>query len=156
MPCSLSQVCNLTFKPIPDDLIFPSAKGETLNKFKAIGDGALKDGKVAVLILAGGQASRLGSSCPKGAYPLGPNGLTLFKLHLKNYLLQGAKTVDRVKKPLLLVMTSDATYSETKKCFDQLDQSRVVDLIIFNQGMLPAKLVSDPSKAILKAPGQVI
>ena len=44
------------------------------------GEQALADGRLAVLVVAGGQATRLGFPGPKGAYPLGPvSGRTLFE-----------------------------------------------------------------------------
>ena len=45
------------------------------------GQAMLAEGLVAVLVVAGGQASRLGHRGPKGTYPLGPvSGRSLFEL----------------------------------------------------------------------------
>ncbi len=41
--------------------------------FRSLGEKLLKQGKVASLILAGGQASRLGTSVPKALFPILPN-----------------------------------------------------------------------------------
>lgn len=43
---------------------------ETFAQYKTIGDQLIKDGKVSVIILAGGQGSRLGFDHPKGMYKI--------------------------------------------------------------------------------------
>src|SRR6266511_5720778 len=49
------------------------------------GEAALRRGEVAVLVVAGGQGSRLGFEHPKGLFPVGPvSGKSLFQVHAEN------------------------------------------------------------------------
>jgi len=58
----------------------PSTSGEKANQEAlALGEAALQAGRVAVVMVAGGQASRLGFDGPKGAFPIGVlTGSSLF------------------------------------------------------------------------------
>jgi UDP-N-acetylglucosamine/UDP-N-acetylgalactosamine diphosphorylase len=105
---------------------------------RAAGEEALRHGEVAVLIVAGGQGSRLGFDHPKGMYPIGPvRGTTLFQI-----LAEKALAISRrYAKPIpFLVMTSAATHDETVEFFEQdghfgLPKS---DVVFFRQGTMPA------------------
>ncbi|KAK5971391.1 UDP-N-acetylhexosamine pyrophosphorylase isoform b [Trichostrongylus colubriformis] len=62
---------NLT--PVPDNhhLVFKNLSEEEKSYYWRKGLEAISRGEIAAIVLAGGQASRLGSSAPKGTLPLG-------------------------------------------------------------------------------------
>lgn len=112
------------------------------------GDALLGAGEVAYVLVAGGQASRLGFEGPKGAFPVGPvSGRTLFEYHARRLL--AASRRHRVPTPWY-VMTSRANDAETRALFERagffgLDPAGVY---FFEQAMLPAL---DPRGRILLA-----
>lgn len=99
---------------------------------------ALAAGQVGVILVAGGQGTRLGFDHPKGMFRIGPvSGRTLFQIHVEKLLA----TVGRfgVRIPLYL-MTSPATHDETVKYLNANDRFGlpVEDLHVFCQGTMPA------------------
>jgi UDP-N-acetylglucosamine/UDP-N-acetylgalactosamine diphosphorylase len=59
-------------------------KGAKLKEAVAAGEKELRSGKVAALLVAGGQGSRLGYDGPKGCYSIGPiTGAPLFHFHAR-------------------------------------------------------------------------
>ena len=119
----------------------------------AIGEREFRAGKVAVLVVAGGQGSRLGYEGPKGAYPIGPvTGKSIFYFHARKIV--GLKKRYGVSIPFY-IMTSVVNDAQTKAHFAEngffgLDKS---DVIFFQQGVWPA-LTAD-GKLILDAPGHI-
>lgn len=102
------------------------------------GEAALRAGKIAAVMVAGGQGTRLGFSSPKGMYQIGP----VSKASLFQILIERLVAVSRrygVSIPLLL-MTSAATHDETSEYLRE--QARfglpAEDLVVFNQGTMPA------------------
>ena len=99
---------------------------------------ALAAGEVGVLLVAGGQGSRLGFEHPKGLYPIGPvSRHSLFQNHIEK--IRAISEHYSVAVPLYL-MTSPATHAET---IDYLEQNNrfslpANDLTIFCQGTMPA------------------
>lgn len=104
----------------------------------ARGEAAVRAGEVAVLIVAGGQGTRLGFDQPKGMFPIGPvSNRTLFQMFADN--LRAIEKVYGCKIPLLL-MTSPATDEETRQYFEEnqylgLGSDQVH---VFRQGTMPA------------------
>ncbi len=91
-----------------------------------------------MILVAGGQGTRLGFDHPKGMFRIGPvSGRTLFQIHVEKLLA----TVGRfgVRIPLYL-MTSPATHDETVKYLNANDRFGlpVEDLHVFCQGTMPA------------------
>lgn len=99
---------------------------------------ALRAGQVAVVLVAGGQGTRLGYDGPKGTYAIGPvSGKSLFQIHAEKVLALGR----RHGTPLpLYVMTSPDNDTATRAFFVEhaffgLAPEQVV---FFQQGTMPA------------------
>ncbi len=103
-----------------------------------VGEDLLRAGQVGVMVVAGGQGTRLGFSGPKGAFPVGPvSGRTLFELQAQK--IRGLAR--RYGRPVAwYVMTSAATDAATRSLFEANDYFGVDpdDVLIFSQGMAPA------------------
>jgi UDP-N-acetylglucosamine/UDP-N-acetylgalactosamine diphosphorylase len=118
------------------------------------GEEALRQGEVAVLLVAGGQGSRLGFDQPKGMFPIGPvTNKTLFQIHAEKVLALRR----RHGKPLpFLVMTSPATDGETRAFFAGHRNFGLPadEVAFFCQGTMPA-LDRATGRLILEAPGRL-
>lgn len=118
------------------------------------GEDALRAGKVGVVVVAGGQGTRLGFDKPKGMFPVAPlTGKTLFALHAEKVLALSR----RYGKPVpLLVMTSPATHAETVAYFAQDKNFGLpdADVRFFQQGTMPA-LELESGRLILEGPGSL-
>jgi UDP-N-acetylglucosamine/UDP-N-acetylgalactosamine diphosphorylase len=112
--------------------------GENEAEARLRGEEALRAGEVAVVLVAGGQGSRLGFDHPKGMFPVGPvTGKTLFQIHAEKVLALAR----RYGRPVpLLIMTSDATHDETTAFFATEDYFGLPrdDVMFFRQGTMPA------------------
>lgn len=104
----------------------------------ATGELLLQQGRVAVITVAGGQGSRLGFEHPKGMFPIGPvSDRSLFQIFAEQILARRRRHGGSIP---WLIMTSDATHTETLRFFEQnnwfgLDPATVT---FFQQGTLPA------------------
>jgi UDP-N-acetylglucosamine/UDP-N-acetylgalactosamine diphosphorylase len=117
-----------------------------------LGHEALARGELAVLLVAGGQGTRLGFDKPKGVFPIGPvSNKTLFHVHADKVFALAR----RYGKPVpFLVMTSPATHADTEAYFaDQhyfgLGRENVY---FFQQGTMPAVDICT-GRLLLEAPG---
>ncbi len=124
------------------------------SKARDLGEESLRRGEVAVLLVAGGQGSRLGFDQPKGMFPVGPvTNKTLFQIHAEKVLALR----QRYGQPLpFLVMTSPATDAETRTFFADHQNFGLPsdEVIFFCQGTMPA-LDSSTGKLLLEAPGRL-
>ncbi|CAG8536333.1 23020_t:CDS:2 [Racocetra persica] len=143
-----SDVKKQNLEPLPDD-VFDSvldASEDKINDWEKLGFNAIAQNKVCVILMAGGQGTRLGSTAPKGCYDIHlPSGKSLFQLQAERILrLQKvaqdfAKTENEVIIPWY-IMTSGPTRSATETFFKQHNYFGLKEdnVIFFEQGTLPA------------------
>lgn len=105
---------------------------------RKIGERSLAAGEIGVLLVAGGQGSRLGFEKPKGLYPIGPvSGASLLQIHLEKAVALGKRYG---KKVPVYLMNSPVTQAEQTAFLQEnnrfgLDED---DLFCFCQGTMPA------------------
>lgn len=130
------------------------ANRHSAHEARSRGERLLRAGKVATLLVAGGQGTRLGFDHPKGLYPIGPiSGRSLFQIHVEKIRALARRCGVRV--PLYL-MTSPATHDETIEFFRQHDHFGLPpdDLVIFCQGTMPA-VDAESGRVLLERPDRV-
>lgn len=129
------------------------AERERNEALSAYGESALARGEVGVLLVAGGQGSRLGFEGPKGAYSLAPlSGASLFEIHARKILSLERRYGAGIP---FYIMTSQANDAPTKAFFAEhgyfgLSPERV---LFFTQGMWPA--LSADGRILLETPGRI-
>ncbi|EPS43191.1 hypothetical protein H072_2828 [Dactylellina haptotyla CBS 200.50] len=135
-----------------------------LTKYYNEGLELIASNKVAVVLMAGGQGTRLGSSDPKGCYDIGlPSKKSLFQIQAERIsrvqtLSEEHKGVKKGIKVALIpwyIMTSGPTRKPTEQYFENndyfgLEKSQV---IFFEQGVLPC--ISNEGKIILESEAKV-
>ena len=113
----------------------------------------LEAGKVAALIVAGGQGSRLGFDGPKGSFPITPvKNKTLFQYFAESLKRAGEKYGSPIK---WYIMTSTVNDAATKSFFEDnnyfgLD---IDNIFFFTQGTMPA--IGLDGKLLLGAKGSL-
>jgi UDP-N-acetylglucosamine/UDP-N-acetylgalactosamine diphosphorylase len=103
-----------------------------------LGVEALRQGEVAVLVVAGGQGSRLGFEHPKGMFAIGPvSNKSLFQIHAEKVRALGRRYG---RLPPFLIMTSPATDAETREFFAAQKYFGLPpeEVSFFCQGTMPA------------------
>lgn len=114
----------------------------------------LRAGKVAAVMVAGGQGTRLGFDHPKGMFPIGPvSGHSLFQIFCEQILACSRQAECDIP---YLIMTSDATHQATVEFFEQHQRFGLAtdQLHFFQQGNMPA-FDAVTHHAILSGPGQL-
>ncbi|XP_058126711.1 UDP-N-acetylhexosamine pyrophosphorylase-like protein 1 [Anopheles ziemanni] len=116
---SAKEDLNELLQPIAKELLLSVANSsETeLNDLRQTGLEQIREGRVGVILLAGGQGTRLGSTAPKGTYNVGlPSGKSLFQLQAERIrkLQQLAGGDGRIR---WYIMTSEHTHTETLEYF---------------------------------------
>ena len=126
-----------------------STLGLSPDEARTTGETALAAGKLGIILVAGGQGSRLGFEHPKGMYAIGPvSGATLFEIHFKKAIGLANKYGQTI--PIYL-MTSPVTHDETIAFLAEHAYFGMSadDVFVFCQGTMPA--VDDKTGQLLLA-----
>lgn len=82
-----------------------------------LGKNVIENGRIAVLLVAGGQGSRLGFPHPKGTFPIEPmTGKSLFQLFSEQIL--AISKLSNVRIPYLIMTGNEASHDETVVWFE--------------------------------------
>ncbi|XP_050232094.1 UDP-N-acetylglucosamine diphosphorylase 1-like [Mercurialis annua] len=165
--------CSLHSQGLPVAAIEPVPEGsvstleertmEDKERWWKMGLKAISNGKLAVLLLSGGQGTRLGSSDPKGCFNIGlPSGKSLFQLQAERILCVQRLAAQAASEGSggtasihWYIMTSPFTDEATRKYFEShkffgLDSDQVT---FFQQGTIPS--VSKDGRFIMETPYKV-
>lgn len=156
-------------EPVPENIV-ATVDGRTIEdreRWWKMGLKAIRGGKLAVLLLSGGQGTRLGSYDPKGCFNIGlPSGKSLFQLQAERILRVQILAAEFMSEGLSLgsaavvpihwyIMTSPFTDEATRKFFEShkyfgLEPDQVT---FFQQGTIPC--ISKDGRFILESPYKV-
>ncbi|CAK1554279.1 unnamed protein product [Leptosia nina] len=161
----ISEKLDEDLKPIPQTHYeaVPDLTDDKIKEYESIGLEEISKGNVGVLLLAGGQATRLGFGHPKGMYDVGlPSHKTLFQIQAERILRLQTLAEEKTGKAgniTWYIMTSEHTKSPTAKYFKDhgyfgLNEGNIV---YFEQGTLPCfdfegKIILDEKFHIASAP----
>ncbi|KAG0325997.1 UDP-N-acetylglucosamine pyrophosphorylase [Dissophora globulifera] len=133
--------------PLPDECFdsILEASPEKIQEWQGVGFEQISQNKVGVILMAGGQGTRLGSSAPKGCYNINlPSAKPLFRIQAERIikLQELASKLDGAKEKVVIpwyIMTSGPTRPATVEFFEKnnyfgLDSANVS---FFEQGTLP-------------------
>lgn len=152
-------------EPLPEDVFETVLKStpEQLRQWETIGLSQIAQGKVAVILMAGGQGTRLGSSDPKGCYNINlPSGKSLFQLQAERILrlqdiARNYQKPGHQDKSIIpwYIMTSGPTHGPTYNFFEANNffGLKKENVIFFEQGVLPC--LTFDGKIILEFPHKV-
>lgn len=149
--CSLQShgLPTAAIEPVPEGCVstVEDRKLEDRERWWNMGLKAISDGKLAVLLLSGGQGTRLGSSDPKGCFNIGlPSGKSLFQLQAERIICLQRLATQSINEgsgnivPIhWYIMTSPFTDETTRTFFEYhkyfgLKSDQVT---FFSQGTIP-------------------
>ncbi|KAG0001747.1 UDP-N-acetylglucosamine pyrophosphorylase [Entomortierella chlamydospora] len=153
--------------PLPEECFDSTleATPEKIQEWQNIGLNQISQNKVAVILLAGGQGTRLGSSAPKGCYNINlPSSKTLFQIQAERIrrLQHLASQQEGAQSQIVIpwyVMTSGPTRPATVKFFEEHDYFGLepTNVVFFEQGTLPCmtfdgKIMMESKSQIAVAP----
>ncbi|XP_071853759.1 UDP-N-acetylhexosamine pyrophosphorylase-like isoform X2 [Apostichopus japonicus] len=151
-------------EPVPPELLGSVTRsGKKLKDWYNQGLKEISKGHVGVLLMAGGQGTRLGVNSPKGMYNVGlPSQKTLYQLQAEKIFrvqqLSEAYAGELGTVPWY-IMTSEYTKEQTKEFFKKHDffGLKEENIVFFEQNMIPCltfdgKIILDQKWKISRAP----
>ncbi|KAJ9616374.1 UDP-N-acetylglucosamine pyrophosphorylase [Cladophialophora chaetospira] len=152
-----------SINPLPESATASllESNNEEKEKWYKEGLSLIAQNKVAVVLMAGGQGTRLGSSDPKGCFDIGlPSHKSLFQVQAERIwkvqqLAKQHASSSTVPVVPWYVMTSGPTRGPTERFFQEhnyfgLDKENVV---VFEQGVLPC--ISNEGKVLMESKSKV-
>ena len=143
---------------------------EDRQRLSELGLEKIREGKACVILMAGGQGTRLGSSAPKGMYNIGlPSSKSIFQLLAEKFFKAQLLAHDLVAETRdgrtvipaeaetckMLVMCTHENYGDTRAFFAQHNYfgGQESSFVFFKQRMLPA--VSTEGKIYMKSKEEI-
>jgi len=157
-----SEATETKLEPLPENAtssVLDSSQGD-LDQWYNSGLELIAENKVAVVLMAGGQGTRLGSSAPKGCFDIGlPSKKSLFQLQgerIRKAEMLAAKKHNKESVTIpWYVMTSGPTRGPTADFFAKHNYFglKKENVVIFEQGVLPC--ISNEGKILLESKSKV-
>ncbi len=150
--------------PIEEELCESFKDSPNIAHYDDLALKAIGSGHVGVLLLAGGQGTRLGVDYPKGMFDIGlPSKKSLYHIQTERILRLERMAFDKhgLKGHITLyIMTSEHTKAKTENFFKGHDYfgMKAENVVIFEQRMIPTfdfkgRILLQPSKAkVARAP----
>jgi UDP-N-acetylglucosamine/UDP-N-acetylgalactosamine diphosphorylase len=132
----------------------PRTDGERSARRRAaeLGEEMLARGEIAVVVVAGGQGTRLGFDGPKGTFPIGPvSSASLFQIHAEKVVALGRRHRRAIS---FYVMTSPENHEQTAAFFAANNNFGLEHVRMFVQGQMPAVDCRD-GKVLLAEKGRL-
>ncbi|KAF9270661.1 nucleotide-diphospho-sugar transferase [Marasmius fiardii PR-910] len=152
----------VSIEPLPEGASESVMNAAKAKEWRQIGLEAIARGEVGVLLMAGGQGTRLGSSAPKGCYDIGlPSHKSLFQYQAERIARLQTVAEKEFNKSVgstiipWYVMTSGPTRRDTENFFktNKFFGLNSDNVIFFEQGTLPCLTME--GKVILESPSRV-
>ena len=147
-------LASLGDRVLAPDIIAPGNSSSLhLAETRAAGERLLRDQRVGVIIVAGGEGSRLGFSGAKGCFPIGPiSGASLYQILLEKVVATANRF--HVTIPVFL-MTSPTTHADSVAYLEERDWFGIPRhaRYVFCQGTMP--VVDLDHRVLLESDGRL-